>query len=336
VGQYRSVLKCSLCNQMNRVDMVKINVAICGVCKTPLIHKNLSVKDEQHRCKKCGKTVKSKYRNTEETDYETFFLDYCDSCFLETESDNITQKSTKEIWKLTSILSTILSTLFVSVLGGSMVGLFFLDFASKYVADHRLALIYSSAAPTIIILILLVKFISKDFMKCKIEDEAKQQANNRLYEINHEHKEIQNRIYEHEESTKYKEKVKKSGIEVIDTMSGIEFEERLYHLFIDLGYKVSKTPVSGDQGADLIISKGKKTAAVQAKRYYQKRKVTNKAVQEALAGKYYYKTTDCWVVTNTFFTEPAKKLAKEAGITLVDRQKLINLLNKSEAQNKQN
>ena len=52
-----------------------------------------------------------------------------------------------------------------------------------------------------------------------------------------------------------KQAIRKSGIKEIDTMSGIDFEKRLEVMFGDLGYKVKRTPPSGDFGADLVFGR---------------------------------------------------------------------------------
>lgn len=87
------------------------------------------------------------------------------------------------------------------------------------------------------------------------------------------------------------------------------------------GYHVKLTSVHGDYGADLILTKKGKKIAVQAKRY--KRKVGVKAVQEITTAKNFYKVDECWVITNSYFTEQAKKLAKSNNVKLIDRKQLI-------------
>lgn len=112
-------------------------------------------------------------------------------------------------------------------------------------------------------------------------------------------------------------KLKRSGILQVDQMKGKEFEDYLRVLFLERGYHVQMTPATGDYGADLILSKGGRRIVVQAKRY--KKKVGLKAVQEVSTAKLHYKADECWVVTNSGYTEPAKKLAASNGVKLVDR-----------------
>lgn len=117
-------------------------------------------------------------------------------------------------------------------------------------------------------------------------------------------------------------KLKKSGILEVDKMSGRKFEEYLQALLKAKGYYVQLTPASGDYGADLILSTKGKKIIVQAKRY--KKNVGVKAVQEIASAKSHYRADECWVITNSSFTEQAKKLASSNQVRLIDRKHLMN------------
>jgi restriction system protein len=117
-----------------------------------------------------------------------------------------------------------------------------------------------------------------------------------------------------------------STLAEIDEMDGYKFEEFMKYVYEQLGYSVYHTPFSGDQGADLILtSKKRKRIAVQVKRYSGK--VSNSAVQEVVAAKGFYKCAEGIVVTNSYFTDSAKQLAKANFIDLVDRSELEKLIN---------
>lgn len=118
------------------------------------------------------------------------------------------------------------------------------------------------------------------------------------------------------------QRLKESGIREIDQMSGRNFEEYLKVLLKNLGYRVKLTPSSGDYGADLVLTMNNQRIIVQAKRY--KKNVGIRAVQEIASAKSHYKANECWVITNSFFTEPAKKLASSNRVRLVDRDLLID------------
>lgn len=129
-----------------------------------------------------------------------------------------------------------------------------------------------------------------------------------------------------------KAKLRESGIEEIDNMTGIQFEKYLMVLFQDLGYLVKSTPKTGDFGADLILQKDKRKIVVQAKKY--KKNVGIKAVQEVTSAIKYYNANEAWVVTNSFFTIAAIELSESNHITLIHRDKLMDLIISNKKQKK--
>ena len=119
-------------------------------------------------------------------------------------------------------------------------------------------------------------------------------------------------------------RLKKSGIDEIDKMDGYQFEEYLALLFRQHGYKADVTRKSGDFGADLILQKDGVKIVVQAKRH--KQNVGIKAVQEVYASMAHYKANEAWVVTNSEFTEAARKLARANNVKLINRIILIDMI----------
>lgn len=113
----------------------------------------------------------------------------------------------------------------------------------------------------------------------------------------------------------------KSRIYEIDAMKGNEFESFLKAHFETQGYKVSLTPQTNDYGADLVLKKNGFVTVVQAKRY--KNKIGNKAIQEIIGAKGYYNADSCLVITNSFYTSNANKLAQANNVVLWDRNDLI-------------
>lgn len=110
----------------------------------------------------------------------------------------------------------------------------------------------------------------------------------------------------------------------IESMSGKEFEEYLRTLFINMGFKIIAYSNGVDQGGDLPVSKNDKNIVIQAKRY--KEKVSNTAVQEVVAAIGYYKCASGIVITNSSFTESAKRLAEANNIELIDGSDLKKLI----------
>lgn len=127
----------------------------------------------------------------------------------------------------------------------------------------------------------------------------------------------------------YFNKLAKSGIKEIDKMDGLQFEFYLKALFKELGYRTTVTIGSHDFGADLIMKNDRKKIVIQAKRYGYKKKVSVNAIQQVYASKAYYKADKCLVITNSIFTKSAEQLAKACNVTLYDRYKLIELINKA-------
>lgn len=110
-------------------------------------------------------------------------------------------------------------------------------------------------------------------------------------------------------------------IEDIDEMSGEDFEKITEYFLNKRGYRTSLTPKTGDQGIDIIADDGHNKIGVQVKRYDSK--VGNSAIQEVIAGMKYYSLDKGMVVTNNYFTQSAKDLARSANIILWDRTTLM-------------
>lgn len=123
---------------------------------------------------------------------------------------------------------------------------------------------------------------------------------------------------------KYK-RLQRSGIQQIDKMEGFEFERYLKTLLSGLGNKkVKVTQETGDYGADLIMNRDGKKIVIQAKRYNNK--VGISAIQEISAAVAYYNADEAWVITNSYFTQPAKNLAEKNNVMLIDRGLLIDMI----------
>ena len=107
--------------------------------------------------------------------------------------------------------------------------------------------------------------------------------------------------------------------------TGIEFEEYLKYIFEKKGYSVELTKATGDQGADLIITKNDIKTVVQAKFYSNT--VGNKAVQEVVSAIKYYNADSGMVVTNNYYTKSAIELANVNNIVLWDSDILNGKVN---------
>ncbi len=122
----------------------------------------------------------------------------------------------------------------------------------------------------------------------------------------------------------YKKRQLKRALQKIDAMNGFEFEEYAKIFFTSKGFEVRITQKSGDYGADLIIEKDGIKWAVQAKRYSHK--VSPKAIQEVVSSKAYYACEKACVITNSYFTQAAQKLAQANEVILIDRDEWVRFL----------
>lgn len=105
-------------------------------------------------------------------------------------------------------------------------------------------------------------------------------------------------------------------------MDGHQFEHYCAELLKRNGYhKVRVTPGSGDNGVDILAERDGISYAIQCKCY--SRKLGNKAVQEVFSGCTFYGCDEAVVLTNSYFTEPAKEAARRTGVTLWDRDTLL-------------
>lgn len=114
----------------------------------------------------------------------------------------------------------------------------------------------------------------------------------------------------------------------IDRLSGQEFERVVADIFENMGYTVQLTPASNDLGVDVlaqrVFNKHHEKVGIQVKRYSGA--VGNSAIQEIVAAKDYYGLNTLYVVTNSYFTRSALKLAAANEVVLWDRDVLIKQL----------
>lgn len=108
-------------------------------------------------------------------------------------------------------------------------------------------------------------------------------------------------------------------------MDGHEYEHACAQYLKRTGFtNVQVTKASGDQGIDVIATKGKKYG-IQCK--YYTGNVGNKAVQEAYAGAKFYGCDVAVVMTNSTFTKSAKELAEKLGVELWEKKEETVLKN---------
>lgn len=115
------------------------------------------------------------------------------------------------------------------------------------------------------------------------------------------------------------------GQKNFDLMEGHEFEYFCAELLKKNSYEnVSVTQGSGDQGIDIIAYKDGIKYGIQCKCYSSD--IGNKAVQEVYAGKAFYNCHVGIVLTNRDFTRSAVELARNNGVILWNRTKLLQMI----------
>ena len=126
--------------------------------------------------------------------------------------------------------------------------------------------------------------------------------------------------------------VEKKCLEILDKpslktstklMSGIEYEEHCKNILIEAGWDVEDTPISGDQGVDLIASIEDIRVCIQCKCF--EKPVGNKAVQEVAAGMIHWNGTHAVVVGKSGFTKSAHTLAESTKVILTSDAELSDL-----------
>ena len=108
-------------------------------------------------------------------------------------------------------------------------------------------------------------------------------------------------------------------------ISPSEYEYEVMKKLKELGFNAHVTKASGDQGADVIADKDGVSFAIQCKQH--SKPIGNKAVQEANAGRDFYRKDYGVVVTNAGFTKSARQLANACDVILLSDNKLQYLLN---------
>ena len=111
----------------------------------------------------------------------------------------------------------------------------------------------------------------------------------------------------------------------INYKKGLKFENFCFQKLRSQGWKVKQTPVSGDQGVDLIASIDDFRLCIQCKDH--QKPIGNKAVQEVYAGKKYWSGTHAILISRSGFTKSAQKLALSSNVLLINEFEIENINN---------
>lgn len=110
----------------------------------------------------------------------------------------------------------------------------------------------------------------------------------------------------------------------IRRMTPNDFEHYVAALFEKQGYKAEVTQQSDDKGIDVVLSKDKKTIAVQAKLYSDNNIITPDQVRD-FRGSYASRHDGGIFVTTSDFTAKARKWALEEGVQLINGNDLVEI-----------
>jgi len=106
---------------------------------------------------------------------------------------------------------------------------------------------------------------------------------------------------------------------------GLKFEKICFQKLRSQGWEVKATPISGDQGVDLIASIDNIRLCIQCKDH--QKAIGNKAVQEIYAGKKYWLGTHAILISRSGFTKSAQKLALSSNVILINEFEIDNIKN---------
>ena len=112
-----------------------------------------------------------------------------------------------------------------------------------------------------------------------------------------------------------------------ESMGGIQFERELGKLFRAQGYSVKSTPVSGDQGVDLILTKNGKTTVVQCKAH--RSPVGASVIRELFGSMYHFKADSAILACTGGFTNGVIKFARGKPIRLISSWDIVRMAEES-------
>lgn len=110
---------------------------------------------------------------------------------------------------------------------------------------------------------------------------------------------------------------------VPDGIDPVGYEHLVAARLREVGWTATTTPTTGDQGADVLASRGAVVMVVQCKRYATA--VGNKAVQEVVAARLHYGAQHAVVVASNGFTRSARDLAATSKVLLLHHDDMNGL-----------
>ncbi len=124
---------------------------------------------------------------------------------------------------------------------------------------------------------------------------------------------------------RYLQRIKQ--LDQIRAMDPIAFEQFVGSLFKKMGYTVQTTVASGDEGVDLHLRKGGRTAVVQCKRY--EGTVGQPVVRDLCGAMVHNRADEAHLVTTGTISLPAQQWATGKPIHLIDGNALVEWIDAS-------
>ena len=112
-----------------------------------------------------------------------------------------------------------------------------------------------------------------------------------------------------------------------ESLGGIEFERELGKLYGARGYQVEFTPVSGDQGVDLILRKNGKTTVIQCKA--QKRPASPNVIRDLYGSMLHHKADNAILACTGGFSGNVVKFARGKPIELISAWHIARMAEES-------
>jgi restriction system protein len=113
-------------------------------------------------------------------------------------------------------------------------------------------------------------------------------------------------------------------LEQVKALDPLSFERFVGAAFEQLGYTVSTTALTGDEGVDLIIRKGNILGIVQCKRYDGS--VGAPIIRDLYGSMIHNSANEAYLVTTGTVTQPAREWCEGKPIRLIDSTNLISWL----------
>jgi predicted Mrr-cat superfamily restriction endonuclease len=142
---------------------------------------------------------------------------------------------------------------------------------------------------------------------------------------------IQQYITEHEAAESRRQETYQSLVRDHDfvSMSPDDFELFIKQLFSSMGYTVTRTGKSGDEGIDLVFEDSDQSLViVQCKRY--KNIISSSIIRDFFGAMQHVKAKKGYIITTSGFTKPAIEWSKGKPIVLIDKYELAKLVKEVE------